>query len=228
MSGADPAVVGVCIGASFVLGAIPCGYLIGRAKGIDIREHGSKNIGATNVGRVLGRRLGLLCFGLDAAKGAAATLGTGAALGVLGVGAAPPAALAWAWLGAMVAVIAGHMFTPFLGFKGGKGVATGLGAMLGLFPHLTFPGLLGLGAWFVVLRVTGYVSASSCVAALLIPACLAGIAVLRGADPFPWPFFITTAALGAIVVWKHRANLARLRAGTEPRVSWFGRRGGAR
>ena len=113
----------------FVSGSIPFALLIGRAKGVDIRRHGSGNVGATNVSRVLGRPYGLLCFALDAAKGAGPVVAAGLVQGVFGatVAAVEPTAQ-WAWLAVAVASVAGHMFSPFVGFRGGKGVATGFGS----------------------------------------------------------------------------------------------------
>src|SRR5690606_7361364 len=112
--------------AASIIGSIPFGLIIGRLHGIDIRQHGSRNIGATNIGRVLGKKFGLLCFLLDALKGFAGTFSAGLATGTLGI---PLAALslestAW-WIGVAIAAVLGHMYSIFIGFKGGKGVATG-------------------------------------------------------------------------------------------------------
>jgi acyl-phosphate glycerol 3-phosphate acyltransferase len=129
---------------SFLSGSIPFGLLIARARGVDIRRHGSGNIGATNVWRVLGRGPGLLCFALDVLKGLAPTLGAAWTTGLLGPRALPgpiDARSAWLWLVVMALAILGHMFSPWVGFRGGKGVATGLGALLGVWPFLTAPAL---------------------------------------------------------------------------------------
>jgi acyl phosphate:glycerol-3-phosphate acyltransferase len=115
----------IAMAIAFLAGSIPFGLLIAQAKGLDIRKHGSGNIGATNVARVLGMKLGLLCFGLDVLKGLGPTLGAGLAMGVVGT-LEVPAIDAWWWLGVMSAAIFGHMFSPWIGFRGGKGVATGL------------------------------------------------------------------------------------------------------
>src|SRR5262245_15787887 len=126
--------------SSALSGSIPFGLLIARARGIDIRKHGSGNIGATNVWRVLGPGPGLLCLALDIAKGLIPTLAAGFALHLIPARALEPRD-AWAWLGVVAAAILGHIFTPFASFKGGKGVATGLGALLGVWPFLTLPAL---------------------------------------------------------------------------------------
>jgi len=197
----------------FAAGSIPFAWLIGRARGIDIRKHGSGNPGATNVGRVLGAKWGHLCLALDVAKGLGPTLAAGWAAGVLGKRALDTTD-AGLWLAVAVACVLGHMFSPWLGFKGGKGVATGLGGMLGVFPALTVPATAALLVWIVSTRVTRYVGVSSCLAALAIPVAAAlwargdGRAVLVAG----------TAILAALVIWKHRGNLRRTLAGEEPRV----------
>ncbi|HED54395.1 MAG TPA: glycerol-3-phosphate 1-O-acyltransferase [Phycisphaerales bacterium] len=205
--------------AAYHVGAIPFGLLIGRAKGIDIRDHGSGNIGATNVGRVLGKQFFILCFICDALKGAIPTLAFGLIFGLLGSADTIAAGeLAW-WLGAMVAPVLGHMFSPFLGFKGGKGVATGLGAMLAVFPYVTIPAAAALVVFLVALRLWRYVGVSSCLAAVTLP-ITETVLVLAGPDRFAhaWPAVVVLAALAAVVIVKHRGNLARTLAGTEPRV----------
>ena len=113
----------VCIAGAYLAGSIPFGVIIGRARGIDIREHGSKNIGATNVSRVLGARLGLLCFVLDVGKGAGPVIAAGALFDLLGKRPVDPDAATltqsetWLWLAVAGATIVGHMYSPFLGFR---------------------------------------------------------------------------------------------------------------
>jgi glycerol-3-phosphate acyltransferase PlsY len=212
----------------FVCGSVPFGLLIGLAKGVDIRAHGSGNIGATNVGRVLGRKFFFLCFGLDFLKGFAPTLGAGAALGALGE---PSQRTAWWWLAVMAASVLGHIFSPWLKFRGGKGVATGLGALLAVFPFLTIPGACSFLVWLAALAAWRYISVSSMLAGLTLPAFtaawiwatttgpLSGAALSRLATFSDGaPFLGVSAALAVLVVWTHRGNLRRLRAGTEPRV----------
>ena len=232
----------VCIVGAFAVGSIPFGFLIARARGIDIRQHGSKNIGATNVGRVLGRQWGMLCFGLDFLKGLAPVLVCGFVLGMWDGG--TPAAAgqpvlervlsaqpihAWTWLAVVVASIAGHMFTPWLGFKGGKGVATGFGALAGVWPVLTIPALAALILWMACVKVSRYVGISSCLAAASLPVSVAillpvtramnGAPVLDQSTGWPvLPYFVTVTVLAAVVIFKHRANIARTLAGTESKV----------
>lgn len=213
---------------AYLAGSIPFGLLIGFARGVDIRAHGSKNIGATNAGRVLGRPWGVLAFVLDFLKGVGPVLGAGVWLGAIrsDAGDAPPSAHWW-WIGVAIAAILGHVFPIWLKFKGGKGVATGFGAMLGLWPIVTWPALLALGVWLVVARVTRYVSAASIAAALALPAGVVAFSAagLTGAGPDApsrlasvWPFAACTAGMAVLVVWRHRANIARLRDGRENRI----------
>ena len=197
---------------SYLVGSIPFGYLAGLSRGVDIRTVGSGNIGATNVFRTFGPRLGVATFLLDMAKGvAAACVAPWAVWALAGAGDAPPAAA----LVGTAAVLAGHGFPLFLGFKGGKGVATGLGCALSIVPHTA---LAALAVWIVVFLATRYVSVGSIAAAL-------------GAAAAPWwldPAAGTAAcalvsALALLIVWKHRSNVRRLLAGTENRFCFTAR-----
>lgn len=181
---------------SFFVGSLPFGYWAGKSKGVDIRTQGSGNVGATNVYRVLGRKLGFLVFVLDIAKGYVP-----AAVAGLLFQSKEVALL----IGAVA--IAGHCLSPFLGFKGGKGIATGLGAILGASP------LVALGAFviFVVCLAIGrYVSVASLVSSAAIPP----IAYFVG-DPAP--LLVAYVAMTAFVWVRHRSNIGRLLAGTEPK-----------
>ena len=204
--------------AGFVCGSVPFGLLIARRHGIDIRAHGSGNIGATNVWRVLGPRAGALCFALDVLKGLIPTLSAGWAAGLLGDW-RPDQALLWLWQLAMIAPVLGHMFSPFVGFKGGKGVATGLGALLGVYPAMTAAGLGALAVWIVSVKLTRYVGVSSVLAAASLPVwtLLAGRVLAEGGARVA-PCVCVGVLLAALVVYKHRGNLRRTLAGTEPRV----------
>ena len=215
----------ICIVGAYLAGSIPFGLLIGKLKGVDVRQHGSKNIGATNVTRVLGRPLGLLCFGLDVLKGAIPVLAAGFATGVIR-SARPdiePAEMWW-WLGVAAAAIAGHIASVFLRFKGGKGVATGFGVMLAMWPLLTFPALGAVATWYAVLRLTGYVSVSSMSAAVSVPLWYIASSIpgpgpdITASIKHGAPVLIMTCLLAVFVVYRHRANLARLRRGEEPKT----------
>ncbi len=209
---------------AIVSGSIPFGLIIARARGVDIRKHGSGNIGATNVARVLGFKLGLICFVLDVLKGLIPTLAAGGAMHLLHGSFIPqPIARdqAWWWLAVVIACVLGHMFSPFIGFKGGKGVATGLGGLLGLWPYLGVPALGALVLWVITAAIWRYVSLASCVAALSLPAWVfissrLASGMSGGVDLLP--FYIVTAAMGVLIVIRHRANIQRLLAGTENRL----------
>ncbi len=186
---------------SFLIGSIPTGYLVARMRGIDIRQHGSGNIGATNVFRTLGKPLGIFVFIIDAMKGIAAVW-LAARLG---------GSEGFSGLVAAVAVIAGHNYTPWLGFKGGKGIATSAGVLIALAPWVA---LIGLAVWVTLFYATRYVSVASIGAAISLPVS-AGLLLAAGRGSvhlFGFLLLISTLA-----IWRHRANIRRLRDGTEPR-----------
>jgi glycerol-3-phosphate acyltransferase PlsY len=218
----------VAAAVAFAAGSIPFGPIVARAHGVDLRTVGSGNIGATNVGRALGRGWGILVYVLDAAKGAIPVLLAGSMANILGK---QPEAMApgelWGWLTLPVAAVLGHMFSPWMGFKGGKGVATGSGAMLAVWPVLTGPVVVAIGLWALVLAVTRMVSVASVVAAIAIPMTVAFSSISRTGDGTPdgsmplehaVPAIVVTGAVAALVVWKHRGNMQRVLAGTESKV----------
>ncbi len=216
----DPALARtIALIIAYLVGGIPFGFLIARAKGVDIRKHGSGNIGATNVGRVLGRRFFVLCFILDMLKGLLPTLAFGLIFGLVRTESDIAPQDTWWWLGAMVAPVLGHMFSPYLGFKGGKGVATGLGALLAVVPVMTIAATVALAVFLISLRVWKYVGLSSSLAAASLPAVTAAL-VLGFDDRFGgfWPAIIVSAALAGVVIIKHRGNLQRIMAGKEPKA----------
>jgi acyl phosphate:glycerol-3-phosphate acyltransferase len=208
---------------AYAVGSIPFGLLIGLARGVDIRESGSGNVGATNAGRVLGRSWGLLCFGLDVFKGLGPTLGYGLCSGL--AGAQPTeaggalAALGWLVVGS--AAVFGHVFSMWLKFKGGKGVATGLGVLLGFWPVLTLPGVVVGLLWVVVVKKSGYVGLASVAAACVLPvlAVLSGLWWARAPGELSVYAGVTTV-LALLITVRHRGNLRRLRQGTEPKAGW--------
>lgn len=186
----------IIIIAAYLLGSIPTGLLLAKCAGVDIRKSGSGNIGATNAYRTLGRTVGILTLVGDCLKGVIPVL----AARYLGMGDAMIAAVG-------LAAFLGHVYTIFLGFKGGKGVATALGVFLAISP-----GAVGLAAlWFVlVVWKWRYISLGSIIAALSIPGFVAVI------DKRP-PMILMSVVIALLVVWKHRENINRLREGTESR-----------
>ncbi|MGH7500138.1 MAG: glycerol-3-phosphate 1-O-acyltransferase PlsY [Longimicrobiales bacterium] len=190
------------LAAAYLTGAIPTSFVVGRVRGVDLRRHGSGNLGASNAYRVLGWKAALPIFVVDIAKGWFPAFAF-----PLWDGQPSPS---WA-LGYGAASIMGHVFSIYVGFKGGKGVATSAGVVLALAPMAM---LIGLGTWGFLAWVTGYVSLASMVAAIVVAVT---VWVLAGSGPVLW----LTLALAVFVVFAHRANIRRLRAGTENR---FGRR----
>ncbi len=201
------AVLVVLVLVAYALGSIPWGLVIGRAKGLDIRKHGSGNIGATNVRRVLGRRCGILCCLLDIAKGLVPVLIAAAVTGSLQRGTAVVPALCAG------AAVAGHVWPITLGFKGGKGVATTIGAILALAPWSVLIALLG---WYAVFRVSRYVSVASMAAAVILPASAAALNGL-GLASVRRPTLVLLLLLAVLIIVRHRTNLVRLFQGTENR-----------
>lgn len=195
----------VCLTVAYLLGSIPFGLIIGRlAKGIDIREHGSKNIGATNVFRTVGKKWGILVLALDAMKGAVACF-----FPVL-FGAEDLTVLFRLLLG--VTAILGHSFPVWIKFKGGKGVATSLGVFLAVCWK---PTLITFGIWILVLLLTHIISVSSLVAAVVFP-LMVTLFYFRSPD---FNFLLPVSLLlVALIFYTHRANLKRLREGTEKRI----------
>lgn len=211
MSGTTISPLVGAIVASYMLGSIPAAYIAGRVKGVDLRKHGSGNLGATNVIRVLGAKIGLAVFAFDMAKGAIPVL--------LAQRFLPEAAWPWgsvtiAAIFCGIAAIVGHVRPVYLKFgKGGKGVATAAGVFVALAPIQT---MLALVIFAVVLLTSGYVSLGSLTSALMLPILLA---ITVGVQS---PVFVISAVVAAFVFWTHRANITRLRSGEENR---FGKRG---
>jgi glycerol-3-phosphate acyltransferase PlsY len=190
------------LAAAYLLGSVPAAYLAGRARGVDLRAHGSGNLGATNALRVLGWKVGLPVFLFDAVKGFV------------------PAYFFWRWFGAHphwamlygLAAIVGHVRPVFLlrrGGGGGKGVATAAGVFFGLAPAATGVALVAFAA---VVGASGYVSLGSLAAAVALPVALAFTVGARA------PVFGLGASVAAFVFWSHRANIARLRRGEESSI----------
>jgi len=210
-----------CWIAAYLTGAIPFGLLLGLTRGVDIREHGSGNIGATNLLRVCGKAIGLTGFCLDLAKGLTPVLIAGALSGLLTENAATAAQNA-AWLAVGAAAMLGHLFPLYLRFKGGKGVATGLGMLLGFFPWTTAPALAALAVWIATVTLPRYVSVASMTAAAALPVAVTAQLALfehpRHAFAHGWPFPVGSVLLAALVIVKHRTNIRRLRDGTESKI----------
>ena len=191
----------------YLIGSIPSGYLVARTQGVDIRQHGSKNIGATNVLRVMGKKWGYLVFLCDSFKGFLAVK-----LGLL----IAAHSLLSPVLGGVIAAIScilGHNYTIWLGFKGGKGIATSGGVILALFP---IPLICCVAlVWVVVFYLGKYVSLASIAAAVALPFAVFLTVAKTGADF--WTLFGFSVLIAAMAIWRHQSNIVRLVNGTESR-----------
>ena len=196
---------------AYLTGSIPFGYIAGLVYGVDIRAKGSGNIGATNVFRVLGKKPGILVFVLDAAKGVAAVRVI-PQYAAYACGAPEPAVSVILLCAA--AVFLGHVFPAWLGFKGGKGVATGLGIAIGIAP---FSVAVALAVWIAVFCIGRYVSLASISAAVVL--AVAAWFLDNAGEPRNYAPAVITA-LAAFVVLKHKSNIGRLIAGNENRFSF--------
>lgn len=208
----EPWVIVVLVwAAAYLVGSIPFGFLVARWRGVDIFQAGSGNIGATNVGRVLGKRFGILVFLLDFAKGA---VPVAVALKVKDGLATETELIERGWLevGAGLAAFLGHLFPAFLRFRGGKGVATGAGVVAVLLPG---PALSAVLAWVVVVGATSYVSLGSMVAAVI----LAGLYFVQvGRVDLEEPRTLFCLLTGILVFVRHRSNIVRLTQGKENQI----------
>jgi acyl phosphate:glycerol-3-phosphate acyltransferase len=214
---------------AFVLGSIPFGLWLGRIwKGIDVRSHGSGNLGATNVYRVLGPAPGIIVLLLDAGKGVAAVLlahlimSGGAAVSAPAAAGTAGAAAAIDWPGilALIGAVLGHSFTPFARFHGGKGVAAAAGAWGALAPA---PLAVALGIWILLFAVRRIVSLASITAAVALPIATFALRPRPWADPVAWLAVVTCA----LIVLRHRSNLSRMMRGSEKPLDLHGPAGGA-
>jgi glycerol-3-phosphate acyltransferase PlsY len=191
---------------AYLVGCTPCGFLIGKFNGVDIRRHGSCNIGATNVRRILGRDWGLLCFLLDFFKGYLAVLLLGHSIGsVTAVG------FEWGGIFAAFGTVLGHVYPCWLNFKGGKGVATSLGAVLGV---AFWPVLMGGIFWLLAFLRHRIVSVASMVAGVAM-ALTALIMRICGSSKVHWPAVLLLVVLAVLIVYRHKENIQRLRNGKE-------------
>jgi acyl-phosphate glycerol 3-phosphate acyltransferase len=189
---------------AYLIGSIPFGFIVARARGVDITKAGSGNIGATNVGRVLGRKYGILVFALDVLKGAVPTA----------LMSAFSSEGSWSVATGLAAIL-GHLFPVYLRFRGGKGVATGFGVVAVLLP---IPAAIAFLVWLLVVATTRYVSLASVIAAIV----LAAVRLTTAPAPFSteaWPISVFCVATALLVIVKHRDNISRLLQGKENRVA---------
>ena len=196
--------------ACYLIGGIPFSLIIGKLNGVDIRTKGSGNVGATNCGRLCGRKWGLLCFVLDFLKGFGPAIGAVLLADRLGLEQSACAVIG------PVGTVGGHIYTPYLKFKGGKGIATSAGAICAV---AWLPVVIAFVVWAAVVGLFRYVGLASVCAALALP--MSALAVHKWTELGPLlstPVLIMLAALGALTIWRHRSNLRRLLNGTETKI----------
>ena len=205
----------LCFGSvgliAYLIGSFPTGYLVGRLRGVDVRNVGSGNVGATNVTRVLGKQFGYPVFAVDFFKGLGALLLAVAVAHRFQVDSVVSDLCAA--IGGIFAVV-GHSYSVWLGFKGGKGVATSLGVIFGIS---WIAALIMCAVWIIVFKATRYVSVASIAAAIALPVAMMTQLFLHELRSPVLVYF--SLCLAAIVVLRHRSNLSRLINGTEPRFA---------
>ena len=203
---------------AYLCGSIPFALLLGKWRGVDVRMIGSGNVGATNLGRALGRKWGVLCFVLDMLKGLVPVAAAGLALGYFGRWDLPASDL-WRWLAVAIMPVLGHMFPVWLGFRGGKGVSTGRGVVLGVFPLLTLAGLAAGVVWFIALKLWRMMSLASMIGAWTMPLCVLLLTQLKPQTRAGLaPLLTVTITMAALVTIRHRANIVRIVAGKESKL----------
>jgi acyl phosphate:glycerol-3-phosphate acyltransferase len=192
----------------YLIGSFPSGYLVGKSQGIDIRQHGSGNIGATNVLRVMGKKWGYLVFFCDSLKGFIAVK--------VGVWLATSAGAETTFAGVVAGIccIIGHNYTVWLRFKGGRGIATSIGVLLAIVPIVIV--LIVLVVWVAVFFVWKYVSFASICAALSLPVAVLALFPFVAHGNY-WVLLVFSLIVAALAVWRHRPNIDRLLHGTENR-----------
>jgi glycerol-3-phosphate acyltransferase PlsY len=201
--------VAVVIG-SYLIGSIPSGLIIGKLRRVDIREYGSGNIGTTNVLRTLGARYGALVLIADVFKGVIAVL---LARYIIG---SPMSEMA-----AGFAAVAGHDWSVFLKFKGGRGVATSLGGILPMAMWAPLAAVAGVVIFIALIALTRYVSLASIMGSL---SAVVAMAVFLGLDRVPWEYLVYIGGVVALIIFQHRDNISRLRSGTESKLGQKGER----
>ncbi|MCD4831510.1 MAG: glycerol-3-phosphate 1-O-acyltransferase PlsY [Anaerohalosphaeraceae bacterium] len=202
---------------SYLVGSISFAMLIAKAKGIDLRKIGSGNLGATNLSRAAGKKWGQICFGLDVLKGFVPAI---VARLILFDGQAESAANIGIWIAVGIAAILGHVFPFYLKFKGGKGVATSFGVVLGICPYYTIPGITVFAIWAAIVLIWRYISLGSVIAAGLFPLILLVFTAVLDEWYIStiWPLIVTAFILGALVIVLHRKNIKRLINGNENKI----------
>jgi glycerol-3-phosphate acyltransferase PlsY len=203
------------ISFAYLLGAVPFGFMIAKAHGKDLRKIGSGNIGATNTGRILGKKWGIICLILDSLKGLIPML-----IAKTQLTSPMSTTQLWLWLAVGCGAVLGHIFPVYLNFKGGKGVATSLGMVLGLFPYYTIAGVGAFVVWLATVLISRYVSLASITAALIFPVILTIEIFCVKSWEFAtlWPLIVIALVMPLLVVIRHAENIKRMLEGSEAKV----------
>ena len=203
------------IGA-YLLGSVPFGLIIAKAYGKNLREIGSGNIGATNLSRAVGKKWAYVCFLLDTLKGFIPMF---AAVKI--ISSQPNSTELLLTLAVGFACVLGHIFSVYIKFKGGKGVATSFGIAIGLWPYYTISGIAAFIVWIIFVLIWRYISLASIAAAIVFPVTLAAAIVMIKSWNLAelWPLLIAAVVIPIMVIVKHRQNIKRLIAGTESKIS---------
>jgi glycerol-3-phosphate acyltransferase PlsY len=200
---------------SYLIGSISFAWLISKAHGIDLRKVGSGNLGATNLSRACGRKWAYTCFALDVLKGFIPVF-----IVKFFIPDSPSPTILATWMAIGVAAILGHIFPFYLKFKGGKGVATSFGVVLGIWPYYTIPGILAFILWAIIVLIWKYISLASVIAAAMFPVLLILFtAVLKTWELNNlWPLILAAIILCSLVIVLHSSNIKRILEGTEHKV----------
>jgi glycerol-3-phosphate acyltransferase PlsY len=205
----------ILITAAYLLGSVPFALILAKAHGKDLRRIGSGNIGSTNLSRAIGKKWGYFCFALDVLKGLV-PMSTASVI----LPSEPETMELFFVLSAGAAAVLGHIFPVYLGFKGGKGVATSFGIALGLYPYYTICAVVAIIIWIATVCMWRYISLASVIAAFCFPLTLIiSICIItqwQFADL--WPLLTAAVAIPLMVALRHKSNIKRILAGKEPKV----------
>jgi len=206
----------ILIVISYLVGSISFALLVARAYGIDLRKIGSGNLGATNLARACGKKWAYACFAFDVLKGFVPVI----TAKLLIIPDSPSSAALCIWLAVGAAAILGHIFPFYLKFKGGKGVATSFGVVLGIWPYYTIPGLITFVLWAGIVLIWKYISLGSVIAAAVFPVII--IILAAGLKDWHfnilWPLILAAVVLCSLVIYLHRSNIKRLIDGNENKI----------
>ncbi|MBN2591354.1 MAG: glycerol-3-phosphate 1-O-acyltransferase PlsY [Sedimentisphaerales bacterium] len=214
-------VFAIAIVTAYFIGSIPFGLIIAKAHGKDLRSIGSGNIGATNVSRALGRKWGYICFLLDVLKGLIPMLAMLPFASPISVQTpTQKIIILFLWLAVGCAAILGHIFPIYVKFKGGKGVATSFGIALGLWPYYTICAFISILLWIAIVLIWRYISLASIIAAISFPIAFIVMIIIRPYWQISvlWPLLIPAISIPAMVIFRHRENIKRLKTGSESKV----------